>query len=107
MTNSMHIEKGLDQGTESAGFVEKYHRGGSNTSPNSSLTVDLVGAPKSDWVAVKVKLPRKLYEEIMEIITYLGLWKNLSEFIRFALLVAGNQWVEEMRRAKNQSEKGK
>ena len=104
---SEESEKGLGPRNEATSFDEKDHRSGPGTPPGGSITVDLTGPSKTDWVLVKVNLPTKLYEELKEIITYLGLWKNLSEFIRFALLIARNQWIDEMRRAKRQVEEGR
>jgi hypothetical protein len=100
MTKAIRTEKGLGPKDGSAVFIEKDHRSGPNTSPNSSLAVDLTGSSKTGWVVVKVKLPAKLYEELKDIIAYSGLWKNLSEFIRFSLLVARDQRIDEMRRTK-------
>ena len=107
MTKAIRTEKGLGPEDGSASFVKKDHRSGPDTPPSGSITVDLTGPSKTDWVQVKVNLPTKLYEEIVEIITYLGLWKNLSEFIRFALLVVRDQRIDEMRRAKRQVEEGR
>lgn len=107
MPDTRDRAKGLGPRDEVTSFVKKDHCSGPDTPPGGSITVDLTGPSKTDWVLVKVNLPTKLYEEIVEIITYLGLWKNLSEFIRFALLIARNQWIDEMRRAKRQVEEGR
>jgi hypothetical protein len=49
---------------------------------------------------VKHGVPRKLYAELMEILTYLGLWKNFSELVRSSLVSTRDQRIAEAHQAK-------
>jgi len=55
--------------------------------------------------SVRVKIPRGLREDIKEIVAYLGLWPNETEFIREAIRNERNRWIEEARKKKEQFEK--
>jgi len=50
-------------------------------------------------------LPFKLDADVQDVVTYLRLWKNKSEFVRFALLHERDRWIDEARQAKKRFEK--
>jgi Arc/MetJ-type ribon-helix-helix transcriptional regulator len=56
--------------------------------------------------SIRIKLPAGLRREIEEIVEYLGLWSNLTEFCRDAIRDKRDRWVEEARRVKAELEGG-
>ena len=55
--------------------------------------------------SIRVRIPRGLREDIKEIVVYLGLWPNETEFIREAIRSERNRWIEEARKKKERLEK--
>jgi hypothetical protein len=55
--------------------------------------------------SIRVRIPKGLKEDVKEIVMYLGLWSNETEFIREAIRNERNRWIEEARKKKEQFEK--
>ena len=55
--------------------------------------------------SLRVRIPRGLKKDVKEIVAYLGLWSNETEFIREAIRSERNKWIEEARKKKEQFEK--
>jgi len=55
--------------------------------------------------SIRVRIPRGLREDVKEIVMYLGLWSNETEFIREAVRNERNKWIEEARKKKERLEK--
>lgn len=91
--------KQQELGDTTGSFGEKGHGCGSNTPPDSPTSGGQKGTSETDWVVIKVRLPRKLYLELMEILTYLGLWKNFSELVRSSLVATRDQRIAEAHQA--------
>ena len=96
--------KGLGPKDTTGSFIEKGHGRGPNTPPDSPTSGGPKGTSEPDWVVIKVRLPRKLYVELMEILNYLGSWKNFSELVRFSLVATRDQRIAEVRQAKKKFE---
>lgn len=88
-----------EPGDTTGSFGEKGHGCGSNTPPDSPTSEGQKRTSETDWVVIKVRLPRKLYAELTEILIYLGLWKNFSELVRSSLVATRDQRIAEAHQA--------
>jgi len=56
--------------------------------------------------SVRVKLPVGLKRDVEDIVQFLDLWSNPTEFIREAIRHERNRWIDEARGVKEQLEEG-
>jgi len=56
--------------------------------------------------SVRVKLPVGLKRDVGDIVQFLDLWSNPTEFIRDAIRHERNRWIDEARGVKEQLEEG-
>jgi Arc/MetJ-type ribon-helix-helix transcriptional regulator len=56
--------------------------------------------------SIRIKLPAGLRRDIGDIVRYLGLWPNLTEFCRDAIRDKRDRCIEEARRVKAELEGG-
>jgi len=99
MNNELKRASTFEKNSNSNGFSLHESSSGSQKRPTKSTRMESLDS------SIRVRIPRGLREDIKEIVVYLGLWPNETEFIREAIRSERNRWIEEARKKKERLEK--